>query len=114
MTRWPIRIALLVLLASVVALVFETRRMAAEVGDAERAAHQANERALLVEKQADEALLKKSDDPFGRRPKESAVRKYRTGGKGTKVESDSPEGASTSSSTSTQAAPGQSSSSGHL
>jgi len=50
MTRWPIRIALLVLLTAVAALVWETRRMAAEVGDAELAAHQASERALAAEK----------------------------------------------------------------
>ncbi|MGK0205380.1 MAG: hypothetical protein ACI9S9_004468, partial [Planctomycetota bacterium] len=48
MTRWPTRIALLVLLASVVALVFETKRLAAEIGDAERAAQQANERLQRV------------------------------------------------------------------
>ncbi|MFT4839838.1 MAG: hypothetical protein ACI8UD_000339 [Planctomycetota bacterium] len=61
MTRWPTRIALLVLLVSVVALVFETKRMAAEIGDAERAAHQASEQALLVENQLRELSLPSPD-----------------------------------------------------
>lgn len=61
MTRWPLRIALLVLLVSVVALVFETKRMAAEIGDAERAAQQASERAALAEKQLKEFALPSLD-----------------------------------------------------
>ena len=61
MNRWPARIALLVLSVSVVALVLETKRMAAEIGDAERAAQQANERALLVEKQFGESSLPSLD-----------------------------------------------------
>lgn len=49
MNRWPSRIALLVLAAIVVALVFETRDMAVQVGEAERAAKAAEQRAQAAE-----------------------------------------------------------------
>ncbi len=66
MTSWFTRILLLVLLVSVVALVFETKRMAVQVGDAERAAAVWQQRAEQAEQlQSLDPDVGKSDPDAG-------------------------------------------------
>ena len=61
MSRWPFRLILLATSVAVVLLTFETRRLAEQVGVAERAAHDAAQRARDVAADAERAQVALDD-----------------------------------------------------